>query len=78
MSHKHSFSLGGHSVTSDIGGGHSERDPKDVLFGFLLLYEKTKYSLGRAKSQSPQGTYDQEMDSNFGNSVKFSESLAEK
>ena len=29
MSHKHSFSLGGHSVTSDIGGGgHSERDPK--------------------------------------------------
>ena len=26
MSHKHLFSLGGHSVTSDIGG-HSERDP---------------------------------------------------
>ena len=35
MSHKHLFSLGGHSVTSDIGGGHSERDPnflKEVSF----------------------------------------------
>ena len=30
MSHEHSFSLGGHSVTSDIGG-HSERDSKNTL-----------------------------------------------
>ena len=30
MSRKHSFSLGGHSVTSDIGG-HSERDPVCVV-----------------------------------------------
>ena len=31
MSHKHFFLEGGHSVTSDIGGGHSERDPKSDL-----------------------------------------------
>ena len=33
MSHKHLLSLGGTSVTSDIGGGggHSERDPKKVM-----------------------------------------------
>ena len=32
MNHKYSFSLGGHSVTKDIGR-HSERDP--ILFGFV-------------------------------------------
>ena len=41
MSHKDSFSLGGHSVKSDIGGtGHSERHPK-----ILLMYSQKWTSL---------------------------------
>ena len=41
MSHKHSFCLGGHNVTSDIGG-HSKRDPQvKIKKGPRRLKKKT-------------------------------------
>ena len=41
MSHKHSFSLGGHSVTSDIGGGHIVKEIRTILVSSCRLKKDT-------------------------------------